>query len=62
MLRDLSRWVDEGVVECHLTRRCRLCVEGLREAHAVVEDDGGIGKVGVGVDVLGEDARFKGIP
>ena len=59
MLADLARWVDEGTVECHLTRRFRLSLKGLREAHGVIEGGGSIGKNGLGVDVEGEGECFE---
>ena len=58
MLDDLSKWIDDGLVECHLTKRIRLTAEGLREAHRAVEGGGCIGKVGLGVDVEGEGECF----
>lgn len=32
ILEELARLVDEGKIKCHLTRRLKLTLEGLREA------------------------------
>lgn len=55
---EMARLVDEGVIRCHLTRRMGLTVEGLREAHRVLEGGKGVGKIGLGVDEPGVQGAF----
>lgn len=53
ILRKLARWIDEGKIKCHLRQRVLLTVDGVREAHRIIQDGKAIGKVGLGVDVDG---------
>lgn len=55
---EMARLVDEGVIKCHLTRRMGLTVEGLREAHRVLEGGKAVGKVGLGLDEPGVQEAF----
>lgn len=51
MLEELASLVDEGKIKCHLQKRFRLDLEGLRKAHETIEEGGSMGKNGLGVDV-----------
>lgn len=44
ILEELSRLLDSGKVQCHLTQRFGLTLNGLREAHRSTEKGGNIGK------------------
>ena len=55
---EMARLLENGTLRCHLTRRLRLTVEGLREAHQVLESGRGIGKVALGVDEPDEQKPF----
>ena len=48
ILSDLSRYIDEGTVRCHMQKELPLTVEGLREAHRLVEGGKSLGKVACG--------------
>ena len=50
ILERLARLLDEGVVKCHLQQTLPLNLQGLREAHRLVEENGVIGKIGLEVD------------
>lgn len=56
---ELARLLDEGELECHLTRRLRLTVAGIREAHEVIENGTTVGKIALGVDEHGEGEAFE---
>lgn len=58
VLQELAGLVEEGRIKCHLTKRVRLSLAGLREAHALVESGKSLGKVGLGVDEKGDDDAF----
>jgi NADPH:quinone reductase-like Zn-dependent oxidoreductase len=58
MMEKLTSWIDEGKIHCHLTRRLRLTVDGLRTAHELIETKTTIGKIGLGVDESGEGQTF----
>jgi NADPH:quinone reductase-like Zn-dependent oxidoreductase len=58
LLAELAQLVDEGRIKCHLTRRLRLTLNGLREAHELVESGKSIGKVGLGTDEPGDGECF----
>ncbi|KAB8252809.1 hypothetical protein BDV35DRAFT_375680 [Aspergillus flavus] len=49
MLEELSALIDEGKIKCHLTRRLQLNLEGIKEAHRILESGKAIGKVGLGL-------------
>lgn len=55
---ELGRLLDEGEIKCHLTRRLRLTVSGIQEAHEVVENGKTIGKIALGVSEDGEGEAF----
>jgi NADPH:quinone reductase-like Zn-dependent oxidoreductase len=57
ILRELARLVDKREIKCHLQKRLRLDLEGLRKGHEIIERGGSIGKVGLGVDVDGDGGR-----
>ena len=58
MLEDLARYVDEGKIKSHLTKRMTLTVENLRKGHELIEGKSVIGKIafGVGDEGVGEEA------
>jgi NADPH:quinone reductase-like Zn-dependent oxidoreductase len=58
MMEKLTSWIDEGKIHCHLTRRLRLTLDGLRTAHELIETKTTIGKIGLGVDENGEGQAF----
>lgn len=58
MLEELSRFIDEGKIKCHMTQRLRLTVDGLRNAHGLIETGKCIGKVSLGVDEEGSGEPF----
>ncbi|PIG83023.1 quinone oxidoreductase [Aspergillus arachidicola] len=49
MLEELSALIDTGKIKCHLTRRLQLNLEGIKEAHRILESGKAIGKVGLGL-------------
>lgn len=55
---ELGRLLDEGEIQCHLTRRLRLTVSGIQEAHEIIENGKTIGKIALGVDENGEGEVF----
>lgn len=55
---DLARMLDDGTVKCHLTRRLKLSLAGLKEAHRENEAGSGIGKTALGVDEEGPGEAF----
>jgi NADPH:quinone reductase-like Zn-dependent oxidoreductase len=55
---ELARLLGDGTVKCHLTRRLKLSLAGLKEAHRENEAGSGIGKTAVGVDEVGPDEAF----
>ncbi|OJJ69756.1 hypothetical protein ASPBRDRAFT_131142 [Aspergillus brasiliensis CBS 101740] len=54
----LARYVDEGKVKPNLSRRLKLNVAGLKEAHRLIESATTVGKIALGVDEPGEGAPF----
>lgn len=55
---ELARMLDDGTVKCHLTRRLKLSLAGLKEAHRENEAGSGIGKTALGVDEDGLGEAF----
>ncbi|GAB1210693.1 hypothetical protein APSETT445_009489 [Aspergillus pseudonomiae] len=49
ILEELSALIDAGKIKCHLTRRLQLDLEGIKEAHRILEAGKAIGKVGLGL-------------
>lgn len=45
ILEELSRLIDSGVIKCHLEKRLKLSLDGLKEAHAMIESGKSMGKV-----------------
>ncbi|KAE8406547.1 hypothetical protein BDV37DRAFT_280823 [Aspergillus pseudonomiae] len=43
-LEELSALIDAGKIKCHLTRRLQLDLEGIKEAHRILESGKAIGK------------------
>lgn len=44
ILEELSGLLDSGKIQCHLTKRLGLTLDGIREAHRLTEEGGNIGK------------------
>jgi NADPH:quinone reductase-like Zn-dependent oxidoreductase len=57
-LAELATWIDEGIIKCHMTKRMKLNLKGLKAAHELVESGKSVGKVGLGVDEEGEGEAF----
>lgn len=55
---ELARMLDDGTVKCHLMRRLKLSLAGLKEAHRENEAGSGIGKTALGVDEEGPGEAF----
>jgi NADPH:quinone reductase-like Zn-dependent oxidoreductase len=55
---EMARLIDKGTIKCHLTKRLKLNVSGLRQAHRIIERGQAVGKIGLGVDELGDQAAF----
>ncbi|KAE8389654.1 hypothetical protein BDV23DRAFT_194313 [Aspergillus alliaceus] len=49
MMEELSVLIDAGKIKCHLTKRLKLDLEGVKEAHRILESGKAIGKVALGV-------------
>ncbi|TFK54515.1 quinone oxidoreductase [Heliocybe sulcata] len=58
ILEELAAFIEAGRIQCHLKQTLRLTVEGLREAHGMIEKGGSIGKIGLGVDESGDGEPF----
>ncbi|KAF2766311.1 hypothetical protein EJ03DRAFT_330168 [Teratosphaeria nubilosa] len=56
ILRDLARWVDEGLVKCHHTETLPLTVDGVRKAHREIEGGAVIGKLALSLEHAGNCA------
>jgi NADPH:quinone reductase-like Zn-dependent oxidoreductase len=54
----LTGLMDEGKLFPTLTKRYKLTLEGLKEAHRQIESKTTVGKVGLGVDEPGEGTPF----
>lgn len=55
---ELARMLDDGTVKCHLMRRLKLNLAGLKEAHRENEAGSGIGKTALGIDEEGPGEAF----
>ena len=58
MLEELSRYIDEGKIKSHLTKRMKLTVENLRAGHKAIEGKRVIGKIGFGDGEEGKGEVF----
>lgn len=58
MMENLSGYVDNGQIRTTLTKRMKLTANGLRTAHELIESKRTIGKIGLGVDEIGEGQSF----
>ncbi|KAL5333937.1 GroES-like protein [Aspergillus crustosus] len=54
----LSRYIEEGKLVPNLTKRLKLNLTGLKEAHQMIESATTVGKLALGVDEPGEGAPF----
>ena len=50
--------MDEGKLVPNLSRRLKLNLAGLKEAHQLIESATTVGKIALGVDEPGEGAPF----
>lgn len=57
-LTELAKLIDEGVVKPHLTKRLRLSLKNIIEAHRLVESGTSFGKIALGVEDEGEGEAF----
>lgn len=57
-LTELTELLNNGIVKPHLTRRLKLTLEGIKEAHRMIESGTTIGKIGLGVDDDGDISAF----
>lgn len=55
---ELARKIDRGTIKCHLTKRMKLTLEGLKEAHRQIEGGKGIGKMALGLEENGAGEAF----
>lgn len=55
---ELANLIDDGIIKCHLTKRAKLTLENLKEAHRLIESGKAVGKMGLGVDEPGEGTPF----
>jgi zinc-binding alcohol dehydrogenase family protein len=55
---ELAQLVDDGALKCHLTKRAKLTLENVKEAHRLIESGKAVGKMGLGVDEPGEGHAF----
>ena len=51
ILKELSTFVEQGKIKCHLQQRIHLHLEGLRKGHELIESGKSMGKVALGADV-----------
>lgn len=58
IFQTLASLMDEGKLFPTLTKRYKLTLEGLKEAHRQIESKTTVGKVGLGVDEPGEGTPF----
>ena len=57
-MEECARYIDEGKIRSHLTRRIKLTKEGLMQAHTAIESDTTIGKISLSVDVANDGELF----
>jgi NADPH:quinone reductase-like Zn-dependent oxidoreductase len=55
---ELASLIEDGLIRCHLTKRAKLTLENLKEAHRLIESGKSVGKMGLGVDEPGEGTPF----
>jgi NADPH:quinone reductase-like Zn-dependent oxidoreductase len=55
----LARCIDEGKLVPNLSKRLKLNLAGLKEAHRLIESATTVGKLALGVDEPGEGAPFS---
>ena len=56
ILEELKELIDKGIIFCHLTKRLRLDLKGLKKGHELIETGGSMGKIGLGIE---EEAEAK---
>lgn len=50
MMENLAKFIDEGKIHCTLTKRMKFTVEGLKEAHELIESKKMVGKIGLAIN------------
>jgi len=58
ILKELAGLLDAGKAKCHLTKKLKLTLEGLRKGHEQIEGGSSMGKLALGVDVNGDGEPF----
>ncbi|GLB05689.1 hypothetical protein AtubIFM57258_000978 [Aspergillus tubingensis] len=59
ILEELTDLIDANKIKCHLTKRLRLTLDGVKKGHELLQSGGSIGKVGLGVNEPGPGAIFE---
>jgi NADPH:quinone reductase-like Zn-dependent oxidoreductase len=59
IFQSISNNIDQGKLKPNLSKRLRLNVAGLQEAHRLVESATTVGKLSLGVSEPGEGAPFS---
>ena len=54
ILTELKTLIEEGKIECTLTKTMKLTLEDLKEGHRIVEGGSSMGKLALGIDVEGK--------
>lgn len=55
---EMAKFLDAGTLDCHLTKRKRLTLDGIKAAHQEIEAGKTIGKIALAVDEDGEGDAF----
>lgn len=58
-LTELAELIDAGTVKPHLTKRAKLTLKGIQEAHRLIESGKSYGKFALGVDDEGQGDPFS---
>lgn len=58
ILEELTDLIDASKIKCHITKRLRLTLDGVKNGHELLQSGGSIGKVGLGVDEPGPGEIF----
>ena len=61
ILDELRDSLEKREVKCHLTKTLPLTLEGVKQGHTILESEGSIGKIALGIDVdgLSDAEAFK---
>lgn len=55
---ELAKLMEEGTIKSHLTKRMKLTLENVKEAHRLIESGTMVGKMGLSVDEPGDGVPF----